>query len=40
SEFGEQLTLPVSGEGEAVCEHTGTRYILNGNQLTKLVAGS
>ncbi|WP_417656311.1 acyltransferase [Pseudidiomarina aestuarii] len=40
SEFGEQLNLPVSGEGEAVCEHTGTRYILNGNQLTKLVAGS
>lgn len=40
SEFGEQLDLPVSGEGEAVCEHTGTRYILNGNQLTKLVAGS
>ncbi|RUO41621.1 N-acetyltransferase [Pseudidiomarina aestuarii] len=40
SEFGEQLDLPVSGEGEAVCEHTGVRYILNGNQLTKLVAGS
>lgn len=40
SEFGEQLNLPVSGESEAVCEHTGARYILNGNQLTKLVAGS
>lgn len=40
SEFGEQLDLPVNGEGEAVCEHTGTRYILNGNQLTKLVVGS
>lgn len=35
SEFGEQLDLPVKGEGEAVCPHTGSRYALKENQLTK-----
>ena len=35
SEYGEQLTLPVEGKGEAVCIHTGARYELNGNTLTK-----
>ena len=28
SQFGEQLALPLSGDGEAVCPHTGTRYRL------------
>ena len=28
SEFGEQLDLPADGEGEAVCVHTGARYVL------------
>ena len=28
SEFGEQLDLPLSGSGEAVCTHTGARYLL------------
>jgi len=35
SEFGEQLNLPVSGDGEAVCSHTGTRYLLSDGQLSK-----
>jgi UDP-2-acetamido-3-amino-2,3-dideoxy-glucuronate N-acetyltransferase len=33
SEFGEQLDLPVLGEGAAVCEHSGARYFLRGNRL-------
>ena len=35
SEFGEQLDLPVQGEGEAICPHTGSRYVLKDNQLTR-----
>lgn len=38
SEFGEQLDLPVSGEGEVVCEHTGDRYALVGNRLIRSVS--
>lgn len=38
SEFGEQLKLPLHGEGEVVCEHTGSRYVLDGKQLRKLDA--
>ncbi|MFL1464670.1 UDP-2-acetamido-3-amino-2,3-dideoxy-D-glucuronate N-acetyltransferase [Marinobacter sp. HN1S83] len=34
SEFGEQLDLPVSGDGEAVCTHTGAKYLLSGGQLS------
>jgi UDP-2-acetamido-3-amino-2,3-dideoxy-glucuronate N-acetyltransferase len=35
SEFGEQLDLPVHGDGESMCPHTGSRYVLKDNQLTK-----
>ncbi len=28
SRFGERLELPLSGEGEALCQHTGDRYRL------------
>lgn len=35
SEFGEQLSLPLQGEAQATCQHTGARYILNGNVVTK-----
>ena len=35
SDFGEKLPLPLQGNGDAVCEHTGTRYVLNGQQLVK-----
>jgi UDP-2-acetamido-3-amino-2,3-dideoxy-glucuronate N-acetyltransferase len=35
SEFGEQLPLPLEGEGEATCAHTGSRYRLSDGQLTR-----
>ncbi|MFL1455739.1 UDP-2-acetamido-3-amino-2,3-dideoxy-D-glucuronate N-acetyltransferase [Marinobacter sp. GN3S48] len=35
SEFGEQLNLPVTGDGEAVCSHTGAKYLLINDQLSK-----
>lgn len=38
SEFGEQLKLPVSGEGEVTCPHTNARYVLTGNILNKMDA--
>jgi UDP-2-acetamido-3-amino-2,3-dideoxy-glucuronate N-acetyltransferase len=33
SRHGERLALPVYGEGEAVCPHTGERYLLEGSAL-------
>ena len=36
SEFGEQLELPVKGDGEVACLQTGARYILTGNTLSKV----
>ena len=36
SRFGERLALPLQGEAEAVCEHTGDRYRLQGRQLSLL----
>lgn len=38
SEFGEQLDLPLQGQAEAVCQHTGARYVLNGTAISKLPA--
>jgi UDP-2-acetamido-3-amino-2,3-dideoxy-glucuronate N-acetyltransferase len=38
SEFGEQLALPLQGAAEAICAHTGARYVLDGNAVTKLDA--
>lgn len=38
SEYGEQLPLPIEGEGSALCEHTGARYVLQGNTLSKELA--
>jgi UDP-2-acetamido-3-amino-2,3-dideoxy-glucuronate N-acetyltransferase len=35
SEYGEQLALPVQGEGEARCTHTGAKYRLSNGRLTK-----
>ena len=35
SDFGEQLNLPLNGKAEAVCEHTGAIYRLNGQVVTK-----
>lgn len=28
SRFGERLELPLTGDGEAICPHTGERYVL------------
>lgn len=28
SKYGEQLELPLQGEGEAICPHTGDKYVL------------
>lgn len=30
SRYGERLELPLDGEGQAVCAHTGDRYVLEG----------
>lgn len=35
SEFGEQLDLPLEGEAQVACEHTGSIYRLNGKVVTK-----
>lgn len=35
SDFGEQLDLPLSGQAEAVCAHTGAIYRLDGQVVTK-----
>ncbi|MFC6439357.1 acyltransferase [Bowmanella sp. JS7-9] len=35
SEFGERLNLPVSGRGQARCEHTGSVYTLKDNVVRK-----
>jgi UDP-2-acetamido-3-amino-2,3-dideoxy-glucuronate N-acetyltransferase len=35
SEFGEQLQLPVSGNAETVCTHSGARYVLREGRLSK-----
>jgi UDP-2-acetamido-3-amino-2,3-dideoxy-glucuronate N-acetyltransferase len=34
SAYGERLPLPLNGDGEATCPHTGQRYTLNGGTLT------
>ena len=36
SEFGEQLDLPVNGTSEAICIHTGARYVLAGARVIKV----
>ena len=38
SEFGEQLDLPLQGTAEAVCPHTGTRYVLRGTAVSQVNA--
>jgi UDP-2-acetamido-3-amino-2,3-dideoxy-glucuronate N-acetyltransferase len=35
SEFGEQLDLPLEGNAQIACQHTGDLYILSGTILTK-----
>lgn len=35
SEYGERLELPLTGDGEASCIHTGAKYTLTKGMLTK-----
>src|SRR5690242_13443752 len=35
SEFGERLDLPLRGDGEAVCAHTGACYVLKAGTLAR-----
>lgn len=35
SEYGERLNLPVTGNAEVLCEHTGAKYTLQNSTLTK-----
>ncbi|CAM4147035.1 UDP-2-acetamido-3-amino-2,3-dideoxy-D-glucuronateN-acetyltransferase [Comamonas aquatilis] len=36
SEFGEQLDLPLEGQAEVTCTHSGVRYVLQGCALTQI----
>lgn len=36
SEYGEQLDLPLTGNAETTCQHTGARYRLQGDSVTKV----
>ena len=33
SEYGEQIPLPLQGEGRYTCPHSGQTYVLQGQQL-------
>jgi UDP-2-acetamido-3-amino-2,3-dideoxy-glucuronate N-acetyltransferase len=35
SQYGEQLDLPLEGDGQATCSHTGVTYVLTRGVLTK-----
>jgi UDP-2-acetamido-3-amino-2,3-dideoxy-glucuronate N-acetyltransferase len=35
SEFGERLDLPLRGHGQALCPHSGARYTLNNQKITR-----
>ena len=36
SKFGEQIQLPLVGEGEYICPHTAQRYQLNGDKINEI----
>lgn len=36
SQFGEKLNLPLQGQAETTCPHTGARYRLNGNTVSQI----
>jgi len=40
SAYGERLDLPLTGSGEAVCPHTGDRYRLDGDRVTRTAAAT
>jgi len=35
SEYGERLDLPLQGQAQAICQHTGARYVLSGTTVTQ-----
>ena len=37
SDFGVQLDLPIQGEAQATCQHSGDVYVLHGNKLVKQI---
>ena len=37
SQYGEQIPLPLAGEGVYICPHTAQRYQLNDDHLTEIV---
>lgn len=37
SEYGERLNLPLSGDGEVICAHTGSKYRLIDDRVIKIV---
>ncbi|HDL9483922.1 TPA: N-acetyltransferase [Vibrio cholerae] len=40
SEFGEQLDLPLSGDAEVICPHTGAVYTLSGDTVIKNIGAN
>lgn len=38
SEFGEQIPLPLEGQGHCQCSHTGQSYVLSGRHLKRVSA--
>lgn len=38
SAYGERIDLPLTGNAEAVCPHTGDRYVLDGANLGRILA--
>jgi UDP-2-acetamido-3-amino-2,3-dideoxy-glucuronate N-acetyltransferase len=40
SEYGEQLDLPLSGDGETTCPATGARYVLRGGRVSRVDDGA
>ena len=36
SQYGEQLNLPLTGDGECECPHSGDRYQLNASKLSRI----
>jgi len=38
SQYGEALDLPLTGNAQTVCEHTGDTYVLSGAQLSCIKA--
>ncbi len=37
SEYGEQFDLPLKGDAQVVCPHSGHTYVLNSNELIRLI---